>query len=71
MITKQTLVEEIIEKNPGAAQIFIRWGLPCLTCGEPFWGSVKELAQQNHFDRMGELLEDLNRASQNPGRMPS
>jgi len=61
VITKRTPVEEIVEANPEAAQIFLRWGLPCLTCGEPFWGSIEELAQQHHFNKLDELLFDLNR----------
>jgi hypothetical protein len=61
VITEKTPVEEIIEKNPEAAQIFLRWGLPCLTCGEPFWGTIEELAKQSHFDKLGDLLADLNK----------
>ena len=61
MITEKTSVEEIIEKNPGVTRIFIQYGLPCVTCGEPFWGTLEELAAQHHFDRMNELLKELNR----------
>ena len=61
MITARTTVEELIEKNPKATEIFLRWGLPCLTCGEPFWGSIEELAKQSQFERIDELLEELNR----------
>jgi hypothetical protein len=35
--------------------------LPCLTCGEPFWGTVEELAKQNNFEKLAELLSDLNK----------
>ncbi|MBU1708313.1 DUF1858 domain-containing protein [bacterium] len=61
MITEKTSVEEIIEKNPSVARIFLQYGLPCVTCGEPFWGTLEELAAQHHFDKMNELLEELNR----------
>ncbi|MFH1011393.1 MAG: DUF1858 domain-containing protein [bacterium] len=61
MITEKMPVEEILETNPEAAQIFLRWGLPCLTCGEPFWGTIEELAKQYHFDKLQDLLADLNR----------
>lgn len=62
-ITAKTTIEELIEKNPKATEIFLRWGLPCLTCGEPFWGSIEELAGQNQFEKIDELLEELNRPS--------
>jgi hypothetical protein len=61
MIAAKTPIEEIIEKNPEAAQIFLRWGLPCLTCGEPFWGTIEELAKQQHFDKLEVLIADLNK----------
>jgi hypothetical protein len=69
MITEQTPVEDIVAEHPAAARIFLRWGLPCVTCGEPFWGTVGELARQNHFDKTTELLEDLNREAANPRRI--
>ena len=66
MITEKTSVEEIIEKNPSVSRIFIQYGLPCVTCGEPFWGTLEELAAQSRFDRMNELLKELNEALENP-----
>ena len=63
MITEKTSIEEIIEKNPSVSRIFIQYGLPCVTCGEPFWGSIEELAKQNHFEKLDELIEELNRPS--------
>ena len=61
MITEKTSVEEIIEKNPAVTKIFLHYGLPCVTCGEPYWGTLEELAAQHRFDRMNELLKELNR----------
>ncbi len=69
MINEQTPVEDIVAEHPEATQIFLRWGLPCVTCGEPFWGTIEELAKQNHFDKTTELLEDLNREVASPRRI--
>ncbi|HID32548.1 MAG TPA: DUF1858 domain-containing protein [bacterium (Candidatus Stahlbacteria)] len=59
MITKETPVEELIARHPEAVKIFIRHGLPCLVCGEPFWGTVGELASKHDVD-LDILLEELN-----------
>ncbi|HEC79386.1 MAG TPA: DUF1858 domain-containing protein [candidate division WOR-3 bacterium] len=59
-ITEQTSVEEIVAKYPGMTKVFIDFGLPCLVCGEPFWGTVEELARQNNVD-LKSLIKALNK----------
>lgn len=49
-ITKDTLIEDILRADPGLARVFIREGLPCLVCGESFWGTIEELARQHGKD---------------------
>ncbi|MEO0096033.1 MAG: disulfide oxidoreductase [candidate division WOR-3 bacterium] len=59
MITKDTLIEEILGKSPEKARIFVEMGAPCLVCGEPFWGTVKELCEKYQVD-VDILLKRLN-----------
>jgi hypothetical protein len=58
-ITENTHIEELLAENPGFSQIFIQYGLPCLVCGEPFWGTIRELANQHSVDAKG-LVKKLN-----------
>jgi hybrid cluster-associated redox disulfide protein len=58
-IKKDMSVEDLIDAYPQTVQIFIRLGLPCLVCGEPFWGTVEELARKYNADP-DQVLKSLN-----------
>ena len=58
-ITPDTTVEEIIEKHPKTVGVFIQFSIPCLVCGEPFWGTIAELCRRHSAD-LESLLERLN-----------
>ncbi|RKX70185.1 disulfide oxidoreductase [candidate division WOR-3 bacterium] len=60
MITKDSSVEEVITRFPDAVAIFIKHGLPCLVCGEPFWGTIEELARKYGVD-VDLLIAELNK----------
>ena len=58
-ITKDMHVDEIIAKYPSLSKTFIEFGLPCLVCGEPFWGTIEELSRQHNVNAE-KLVEKLN-----------
>jgi hybrid cluster-associated redox disulfide protein len=58
-IKKDMSVEDLIDAYPQTVQIFIQLGLPCLVCGEPFWGTVEELARKYNADP-DSVLKSLN-----------
>ncbi|MEO0185324.1 MAG: DUF1858 domain-containing protein [candidate division WOR-3 bacterium] len=62
MFTRETKIEDILEKFPEKAGIFVKMGLPCLVCGEPFWGTVEELCQKYNVES-DKLLNELNKNS--------
>lgn len=45
-LSKETSVEELLAKYPSLSKTFIEYGLPCMVCGEPFWGTIEELGNQ-------------------------
>ena len=59
IITKEMHVDQILVKYPSLSKIFIEFGLPCLVCGEPFWGTVEELGKQHNVS-VSDLVEKLN-----------
>jgi hypothetical protein len=58
-INKEAHIDQILAKYPSLSKTFIEFGVPCLVCGEPFWGTVEELANQ-HGVNIVELVERLN-----------
>jgi hypothetical protein len=59
-ITEDTAVEEVITNYPNLVKVFIERGLPCLVCGDPFWGTVGELARKYNVDG-ADLVSELNK----------
>lgn len=60
-ITRKSQVEELVKANPSVVRFLILEGLPCVICGEPFWGTLEELAQQKGWDdaRIDQLVEKM------------
>jgi len=50
-----------VEAYPATVRFLINQGLPCVVCGEPFWGSVEELASGKGWDdpAIDKLVADL------------
>ena len=59
-ITQQTHIDLILAKYPTLSRTFIEFGLPCLVCGEPYWGTIEELARQHDVD-VNSLVNTLNK----------
>ena len=65
-IKKDIPIEDLIQDYPGAVRFLIDNNLPCVVCGEPFWGTLEELARQENWDddKIDALVEKFNRAHQ-------
>ncbi len=63
MITGDVRIEDLIREYPQAAGFLVRRGLPCVVCGEPFWGTLAELARQKGLsdDQIADLIDEFNR----------
>jgi len=55
-------VEDLIECYPKAIRFLQDRGIVCLTCGEPFWGPLKDLAMRQGYTESAfvVLLRELN-----------
>lgn len=60
-ITADTKIEEIVWKCSGLVSFLIEKGLPCVVCGEPFWGSIADLARQKDWNdqQISKLVEEI------------
>ncbi len=62
LITKEMWIEEILEKYPTAQEFLSKKNIVCVMCGEPVWGSLKELMQDKEFsdDQIDTIIKELN-----------
>lgn len=60
--TRHTQIEDLMRAYPGAVGVMVEQGLPCVVCGEPFWGTIEELAYQKGWNdiRIQQLVDQLN-----------
>lgn len=65
-IKRDILIEDLIQEHPGTVRFLIDNNLPCVVCGEPFWGTLEELARQENWadDKIDALVEKFNREHQ-------
>jgi hypothetical protein len=53
------LVEEVVRDFPKASAFLRRWGIVCIQCGEPVWGTLGEVIEAKGQD-VGHVLDQLN-----------
>ena len=58
-VTKDMSVYDILEQRPKLVKVFIELGMPCFVCGEPFWGTLEQLAHK-HDVEVEDLVNKLN-----------
>ncbi len=59
-ITKDILIEELVNNYPFSVRFLMEKGIRCIMCGEPVWGTLEEAAQEKDFsetDIEGFVLE--------------
>lgn len=44
-IRADQLLEDLVESHPALVGFLVHKGLPCVVCGEPYWGSLEQLAR--------------------------
>ena len=62
-ITLDSTVEEVVTLYPSTVQIFFKYGIPCIACGAPIWGSIGENAKKYQVKDVEGLLKKLNQAA--------
>ncbi len=64
-ITKDILIEDLVEQLPQAIKYLMKHGIVCILCGEPIWGTLEEAAKNKGFtdEDVANFVEDLNKLS--------
>jgi iron-sulfur cluster repair protein YtfE (RIC family) len=58
-IDPDVTIEELVARYPRAAAILRRFGIVCIQCGEPVWGTLRELAAARGVTDLEVLLAAL------------
>ncbi len=48
-ITKDILIEELVNHYPFSVRYLMEKGIRCIMCGEPIWGTLEEAAKEKNF----------------------
>jgi len=60
-ICRTNLIEEIVEKHPELIRPLREYGIVCIRCGEPIWGTLAQAAAEKGIDNIDEIVEKMNR----------
>jgi methionine synthase II (cobalamin-independent) len=68
VITKDTTIEDLVEKVPGAVKYLMEQGIRCIVCGEPIWGTLEEAAEEKGYgpEDIERFVRELNELYKNP-----
>jgi hybrid cluster-associated redox disulfide protein len=61
-INPDTTIEEIVQDYPQLIKILMEYGLKCVACGEPLWGTLQENAQEKGINNLTEIIDELNKS---------
>ncbi|MBD3403748.1 hypothetical protein GF420_12690 [candidate division GN15 bacterium] len=54
-------VDQLVDEHPDLVKFLIDHDLPCVVCGEPFWGTLRDLASQKGWsdDEIEQLVREF------------
>lgn len=60
MINKDITIEELIEKYPQTIAPLREFGINCVVCGEPVWGTLEENIVAKGLADLDGIVKELN-----------
>lgn len=58
-ISSEISIEELVDKYPEAIEFLTRRGIVCIVCGEPAWGTLREVAFRKGITDVEKLVDEL------------
>jgi iron-sulfur cluster repair protein YtfE (RIC family) len=52
-------IEDLVRQRPEASAILRRFGIVCIQCGEPVWGTLRQAAAEKGIHDLSEILTAL------------
>lgn len=65
-ITENISIEDLVEQIPSSVKYLSEKGIQCVVCGEPVWGTLKEICESKGFsqEQIQCFLGDLKKMSE-------
>jgi hypothetical protein len=61
-ISPDVSIEELVEAHPELVGFLAERGVVCIRCGEPYWGTLRELMEMKGMAaQVAQVVADLNR----------
>ena len=60
MITKNMYIEDLVEQYPELVIPLKNYGVICIACGEPVWGTLGELMTKKGIENQDNILKEMN-----------
>ena len=60
-IHRETLIEEIVEQYPELIRPLREFGVVCIRCGEPIWGTLEQIATEKGIEDVDGIVTAMNR----------
>jgi len=60
VISKDTDIEDIVNDYPELVRPLKDYGIACIMCGEPVWGTLKEIAKLKNIQNLDEIVNTMN-----------
>ena len=60
MIDGTIYIEDLVNEHQEVIAPLADWGIVCIACGEPVWGTLEELINQKGFGNSEEILARIN-----------
>jgi methionine synthase II (cobalamin-independent) len=60
MISKDSDIEDIVNDYPELIRPLRESGLVCIVCGEPVWGTLRELADAKNIQNLDQIIDTMN-----------
>jgi methionine synthase II (cobalamin-independent) len=68
MVTRDSIVEDIVRECPEMIGPLARFGLVCISCGEPVWGTLGELAERKGIRNLNDIIQQINKKITNKNK---
>ncbi|OYW06579.1 MAG: hypothetical protein B7X11_00955 [Acidobacteria bacterium 37-65-4] len=59
LIDPDITIEELLRQRPEASSVLRRFGIVCIQCGEPVWGTLREAVAEKGIHDLAEVMAAL------------
>jgi len=60
MISKTSDIEDIVSDYPELIRPLKEYGIACIACGEPVWGTLKDIAESKKIENLDLIINEMN-----------